>query len=292
MPLVTSRWTDLYLFNGTSFGVSDSLVLQTGTVSGNLGRHVADGCFWVAFLGEAAMRVNLPNLLYAFAHPLRTMRYVRHRDAIAYADIRRFIPSNPVIVEAGAHDGTNTVEMAEFWPYATIHAFEPIPSAAAAVAARIKPFGERVQCHAIGLGPQDGEVDMNVSGDGTAGSCQSSSMLRPTAAQLREYPDIPFGLTQRVPMRTLESWAAAARVSRIDFMWLDMQGYELAALDGAGHLLQSTSAIHMEVSNVRLYEGAPLYPEVKARMGSWGFVPRIEAFFRVSGNVLFVRRQA
>lgn len=238
------------------------------------------------------MRVNLPNLLYAFAHPLRTLRYVRHRDTIAYADIGRFLPSGPVILEAGAHDGTNTVEMAEFWPQATIHAFEPIPSAAAAVTARIKPLGSRVQCHGIGLGPKDGEIEMHVSGDGTSGSCQSSSMLRPTAAQLREFPNIPFGLTQLVPMRTLESWAAAAGVSQIDFMWLDMQGYELAALEGAGRLLTSTSAIHMEVSNVRLYEGAPLYPEVKARMAAWGFVPTIEAFFRVSGNVLFVRRRA
>ncbi len=78
-------------------------------------------------------------------------------------------------------------------------------------------------------------------------------------------------------------------MSVIDFMWLDMQGYELQALAGAGGLLQGVSAIHMEVSNVQLYQGAPLYPEVQARMAAWGFVPVIEAFFRVAGNVLFVR---
>ena len=79
------------------------------------------------------MRVNLPNLSYEFAHPIRTQRYLRHRDTVAYSDIGRFIPADPVVVEAGAHDGTNTFEMAEFWPIATIHTFEPVPSAAAAV---------------------------------------------------------------------------------------------------------------------------------------------------------------
>jgi len=79
-------------------------------------------------------------------------------------------------------------------------------------------------------------------------------------------------------------------VPKVDFMWLDMQGYEIEALAAAPRLLSTVSAIHMEVCNVQLYDGAPLYPEVKRRMASWGFVPTIEAFFRVSGNVLFLRR--
>jgi len=236
------------------------------------------------------MRVNWPNLIYAFTNPIRTLRYIRYRDTISYTDISRFIPADPVILEAGAHDGTNTIEMAEFWPSATIHTFEPVPCAATAVAERIERYGPRVQCHAVGLGPRDGEIEMHVSGDGTFGSCQSSSMLAPTAQQLREFPDIAFGIKQMVPMRTLDSWAIRTNVPRIDFMWLDMQGYELQALEGATKVLKGVSAIHIEVSNVQLYEGAPLYPEVKARMADWGFIPAIEAFFRVSGNVLFVQR--
>jgi hypothetical protein len=116
-------------------------------------------------------------------------------------------------------------------------------------------------------------------------------MLPPTAEQLREFPDIAFGIKQVVPMRNLDSWVITTNVPRIDFLWLDMQGYELQALEGAVNVLKDVSAIHMEVSNIRLYEGAPLYPEVRARMADWGFIPTIEAFFRVSGNVLFVRRR-
>jgi FkbM family methyltransferase len=235
------------------------------------------------------MRINLPNALYAMQHPLRAVRYVWRRDRIAYAAIARFLPADPVIVEAGAHDGTNTIEMAEFWPHATIHAFEPVPQAAARVGERVRPIGPRVQVHPFGLGPRDAEVEMHLSGDGSSGGTQSSSMLAPTAAQLREYPGIPFGIRQKVPIRTIDSWADTQGVDHVDFLWLDMQGYEMEALAGASRILPTVAAIHMEVCNIELYERAPLYPDVKKRLAAWGFRPVIEAIFRVSGNVLFVR---
>jgi len=234
------------------------------------------------------MRITVPNIAYAVGHPIRALRYVLHRDTIPYETIARYLPSEPVIVEAGAYDGTNTGEMARFWPTATIHAFEPIPSAAELVRGKIREFGARVRCHELGLGVQDTQIEMYVSGDGSSGSCQSSSMLAPTAAQFREFPNIAFGCRQLVTMRSLDSWAASEGVPKVDFMWLDMQGYEIQALAAAPRILSTVSAIHMEVCNVQLYDDAPLYPEVKRRMASWGFVPVIEAYFRVSGNVLFV----
>lgn len=238
------------------------------------------------------MRINVPNLVYALAHPLRAARYVVYRDRIPYNAIARYLPANPVIVEAGAHDGSTTVEMASFWPQSTIHAFEPVPAAAAEVRTKVAIFGKRVQCHQLALGDADSFMDMHVSGDGSAGSCQSSSLLAPTDAQIREFPAIPFGAQERVRVVPLDSWAAEGGLDSVDFMWLDMQGYELVALAGARKLLPNVSAVHMEVSNVLLYEGAALYPAVRRAMADWGFQPVIEAFFRVSGNVLFARRSA
>lgn len=69
-------------------------------------------------------------------------------------------------------------------------------------------------------------------------------------------------------------------------------GVRTSALEAVHRLLPTTSAIHREISNVSLYEGAPLYAEVKARIDAWGFRPAVEAFFRVSANVLFVRSKA
>jgi hypothetical protein len=108
----------------------------------------------------------------------------------------------------------------------------------------------------------------------------------------KEHPGVTFGSTRLVTMRALDSWARSNGVDRVDFMWLDMQGYELDAIRGAERLLGNVAAVHMEICNVQLYDGSPLYPEVKRRMAQYGFAPAIEAFFRVSGNVLFVPRRA
>ena len=236
------------------------------------------------------MRINLPNALYALAHPLRALRYLQRRDHIPYEQIARLLKDDPVIVEAGAHDGTNTVEMARFWPRASIHAFEPIPAASSHVTRCVAEFHPRVLCHALGLGPYDGEIQMHVSGDGSCGGCQSSSMLPPSANQLHEFPDVRFERTITVPMTTLDSWAVRQGIDAIDFLWLDMQGYELQSLEGATRIIQTVQAIHMEVSNVQLYAGGALYPEVLRYMTALGFQPVVEAIFRIGGNVLFARR--
>lgn len=236
------------------------------------------------------MRINAPNIVYAIKHPVRAVRYVLYRDKIEYDVLARYLPSDPVIVEAGAHDGASTVEMANHWPQATIHAFEPVPSAAAEVRRKVARFGGRVHCHQLALGAGESVTEMYLSGDGSVGECQSSSLLSPTSAQMREFPGIPFHASERVRVTSLDAWASQSEVAAVDFMWLDMQGYELVALAGATRLLPKVSAIHMEVCNVQLYKGAPLYPAVKRAMADWGFTAAIEAFFRVSGNVLFVRR--
>ena len=143
------------------------------------------------------MRINVPNLRYALAHPFRAARYVVHRDRISFDAIAKYLPEDPVIVEAGGHDSSTTVEMASVWPKSTIHAFEPVSLAASEVRRKAAVFGERVQCHQLALGGADSFMEMHVSGDGSAGPCQSSSLLAPTDAQILEFPAIPFGAKEK-----------------------------------------------------------------------------------------------
>lgn len=99
------------------------------------------------------MRITVPNLLYALAHPLRAARYVVHRDRISYNVITKFLSADPVIVEAGTYDGTTTVEMASFWPKSTTHAFEPVSSAVVEVRRKVAVFGKCASAINLLLGP-------------------------------------------------------------------------------------------------------------------------------------------
>lgn len=233
------------------------------------------------------MRVNLPNLIYAVSHPIRCGRYLFRGDHIPYQTIAKLLPANPVILEAGAHNGSDTLEIAEFWPEAQIYAFEPVPAAFNALCERTRPYGRRVTCFQLGLGPAKNKMTMHLSGDGSAGNCQSSSLLAPVSAHEKEFAFVEFGNNVDVDVTTIDTWALENSIQAVDFLRLDLQGFEIEALRGAAHILTTAKAVQLEVSNVRLYENAPLYPTVTTWMRAAGFVPVVEAFFRVGGNVLF-----
>jgi len=40
--------------------------------------------------------------------------------------VKQYLPENPIVVEAGAHRGEDTLKMSNFWPAGMIYAFEPL----------------------------------------------------------------------------------------------------------------------------------------------------------------------
>jgi len=235
------------------------------------------------------MRLNPQNFAYALGHPLRALRYLRHRDHIPYQAIARYLPDNPVILEAGVANGVNTEEMARFWPEARIHGFEPVPAAMALARSRISKLGDRIHLYPFALGKASGTMTMNLSGSGDAAETQSSSLLKPTG-HLEAYDFVEFKHQIEVKIVSLDEWAKQHGVSTVDFLWLDLQGYELFALTGAETLLGGAKALHVEISHRPMFEGGVLYPELKAWLERRGFEPVIDATFRLGGNVLFARR--
>jgi FkbM family methyltransferase len=236
------------------------------------------------------MCITIPNLLYSVKNPLRALRYLQRRDVISYQTIARHIPEKPAIVEAGAFNGCNTLEMAAFWPGAVVHAFEPVDTARHQLSQKIAPHAKSIHVYPYALGATSGTFQMHISGDSSTGGTQSSSILKPSA-HTTAYSFVRFKSKADVSVVRLDEWATSRGITHLDFLWLDLQGFELEALKGAGDLLSTVLAVHAEVSNVELYEGAPLYPEVRAWMRTHGFTPLVEALFRIGGNVLFVREK-
>jgi FkbM family methyltransferase len=234
------------------------------------------------------MKISLVNLLWAIAHPWKTFRYLKHHDRIPYHTIARYIPSDSVILEAGAADGKNTAEMADYWPQASIHAFEPVPDAMRLTEEHTQSIRDRVKLHPYALGSVPARLQMNVSGNGGADGTQSSSLLTPSG-HLDEFENVSFKRKIEVDVVRLDDWAMREGIEKLDFLWLDLQGYELEALKGAERLLLKVSAIHVEVSHRQLYEGGVLYPELKHWLQQRGFNPVVNATFRLGGNVLFAR---
>lgn len=198
-------------------------------------------------------------------------------------EVLPFLPPDPIVVEAGAHDGSDTVGFARLWPMGQVHAFEPMPPNFQRLVDRVKDL-DNVRLYRSALGTSTGQASMWVSDGGD----QSSSIHAPKA-HLEVFPEITFGRQTEVPITTLDAWSEREGIERVDFLWLDMQGHELAALRHAAKVLPTVRAMVIEVFVKELYEGSPLWPEVREWLAGQGFVVRREVIGPAFGDVLVTR---
>lgn len=209
--------------------------------------------------------------------------------------LKRFLPKNSVIVEAGAYNGADTIELAKIFSDGKIYAFEPIPNVFTKLKNRTQGCSN-VVCFPFALGDQNGDVDIFVSAghyNGASGSIAdaSSSLLKPKE-HLNLCRSITFEEKIKVPVVTLDAWMSSQNISKIDFLWLDLQGYEYNVLKSSPSVLKSVKAIYTEVSLTELYEGLVQYDDLKKFLEDEGFAVLWESdVLYQQKNILFVRHE-
>lgn len=209
-----------------------------------------------------------------------------------YKTVAPYLPKNPIIVEAGAFIGHDTLRMAQYWPQANIHAFEPVPELFEKLQEKTKNYSTIV-CHNLALSDTTGTATLYVAQkpNNPEKTTQASSLHKPTG-RLAHSP-ITYPHTIEVSITTLDDWAKKNNVDHVDFLWLDMQGHELAALHGVQRLLPSVKAIFTEANFIQGYEGQPLAHEVIAWIEQQGFIEIARTFANETdwffGEVLFVK---
>ncbi len=153
--------------------------------------------------------------------------------------IKPFLPVNPIILEAGAHGGQDTVILSQSWPLGTLYAFEPVEKF---VGFTKKAIEENRVTNAhlfpFALSATSGEQTFYYSM--TVGAASS---LLPTN-DICDYQEIPM----TVQCVNLDEWAEKNKVNHIDFMWLDMEGSELHVLKHAPQILSTVRVIITEIN--------------------------------------------
>jgi FkbM family methyltransferase len=196
----------------------------------------------------------------------------------------------PVILEVGANDGTATARFLQFFPNATVYAFEPDPRALA----KFKSRGHhpRVRLFEMAIGADDGEAEFHVSSglpEGLApeylkrfpqGWDQSGS-LRAPKTHTAVWPWVKFEKKMMVPVRRLDTWAREQGIAKVDFIWADMQGAEADLIAGGRETLARTRYLHTEYSNDEWYEGQPTLAQLM------DMLPNFTVLRRYAMDVLF-----
>jgi FkbM family methyltransferase len=199
--------------------------------------------------------------------PRRDYRYALWRGRVAAA-----VEHEPLlktlqfatIVDIGANRGQFALVSRHCFPGTRIFSFEPL--AAPANCFRTVFNGDPlVTLQQIAVGPAAGRAIMHVSAEDDA-----SSLLPATALQLSLWNTNEIG-TETIQVERLASCIQEDALAPPALLKIDVQGYELAVLQGCEELLHRFSHVYVECSFVPLYEGQALADEVIEHLHQRGF---------------------
>jgi 2-O-methyltransferase len=165
---------------------------------------------------------------------------------------------DPLVLEIGCNDGSDTLEFLAEFPDLVIHCFECDPRPIRAFRSRVSDA--RCQLHEVALSDRAGFATLRMSG----GTCEgvpkedwdlSSSLLEPTGHR-SVHPWITFERTCEVETARLDDWADRVISDEvIDFTWMDVQGAEHLVIAGGALTFARTRFCYFEYSESELYRG-------------------------------------
>jgi len=204
------------------------------------------------------------------------------------------------IFEVGSCECEDSVKYAKWFPNSKIFAFEPVKNNQEIGKKRIidENLLDRIELVPCACGDVKGEVEIKVSSgrpssvgdeDPTDYGNKSSSLLRPKK-HLEVHPWCKFETTQKTEVIRLEDFCANRGIAEIDFLHLDVQGFEKNVLVGMGKMLKKTEVVFLEVENIELYEGQPTKKEIESFLSQNGFVKLHDSVGSVSGDQLWKKK--
>ena len=104
--------------------------------------------------------------------------------------------------------------------------------------------------------------------DGSAGS---GSLLEPVG-HLKEFPDVDFPIIQEVYCYTLDQLFEFCELSKIDLLWVDVQGAESEVIEGGRDALARTRYLFLEAEKQELYRGQVLREGLLAMLPGWKLI--------------------
>jgi FkbM family methyltransferase len=138
-----------------------------------------------------------------------------------------FIPARATVLDIGANTGEWTRELLRQRPdVAAIYAFEPSRHNWAAIEAIGDP---RLSLVKAAVSEHDGSATLH--------TCAPGSPLASLALRRLDHMGIAFDQSETVPTVTLDGFIARHGIAEIAFAKLDIEGYELMALQGAAQAL-------------------------------------------------------
>jgi len=176
-----------------------------------------------------------------------------------------------IILDVGARDCLDSLELHKLYPNADIYAFECNPETIPICRENVSYTNIVLIEKAISdfngfmyFYPVTGTIQDGISGKNPgASSLLKSSGKYPTETYIQE--------KIIVPSITLKTFMDYHNVNNVDILWMDLQGAELMALKGLEHRIREVKVIHTQVEFLEIYQCQPLFMEVDEYLRRFGF---------------------
>lgn len=169
------------------------------------------------------------------------------------------------VVDIGANCGQFALAAREF-SGARVFSFEPLEQPAV-LFKKVFSGESCITLFATAIGPNKEKRKMHVSAQD-----DSSSLLEISHAQTALFPGTHEIGTVEVAVAPLDAYLSANDIIAPAMLKLDVQGFELQALEGCRSLLSAFHHVYCECSFLELYKGQSLAGDVIAYLQGYGFI--------------------
>lgn len=202
-----------------------------------------------------------------------------------YSWIEKNLPKNSTILEAGAADGTDTLNLSSRCPDGNVYAFEPCSRLYKKCKDRTSKI-KNVKLFNKALGTKNETVELNLLGNNNGFT--ASSLLKPTNELFAFHKKLSKHGTENVEKINLDNFLLSNKIKRINLAWLDLQGYEPFIFNNCNYFRSICEFIYTEVSLINTYKNAITYPEFKSILEKNNYELILEdIYWEDMGNVLF-----
>lgn len=188
------------------------------------------------------------------------------------------------VVHIGAHYGEEIQEYVDNG-IQKITVFEPLSKNFEVLAERLQNVNADIQGYQVALGSQKGTATMYLSSN----EAQSSSILKPKE-HLEHHPDVTFNGTEEVEVSVLDDYD----LGDVNFINMDVQGYELEVLRGGKETLNNVDYVYCEVNRGEMYENNAMIDDIDKYLGEYGF-ERVETYWPETwykwGDALYIKKK-
>lgn len=194
---------------------------------------------------------------------------LRNKDGVMaersrFDDIKALVKTDsPIILECGASVGPMISLYLKLFSNPRVYAFEPQPQFVKIIKEKFSG-NENVKVFQNAVGNKNQKLKFNVLNRPTA-----SSFMAPTVMNKKYHNEqVDVKKVIEVEQVRLED---VIKEKEVDFMKLDLQGYEIEALKGAEKLLKNIKVITTEIEFIEEYKGQPLFGDIDVYLRSKGF---------------------